>query len=272
MKKNFKEIIEKEFQNETTKSPEIKEIINEILEALTQGKIRVAEKNKSGWHTHEWIKKAILLYFRDQPVRQITNGEFTFIDKVPVRKWDGSEGVRVVPQATARYGAFIAPGCILMPSYINIGAYVDSGTLVDTWATVGSCAQVGKNVHLSGGVGIGGVLEPIQSLPVIIGDHVFIGSRSVIVEGVVIDDEAVIGANVTLTSSTKIIDVTQPSSKIYKGYIPPRSVVISGSYLKEYPAGKFLVPCALIIGKRKESTDHKTTLNDALRSFFKENE
>ncbi len=239
----------------------------DVIDQLDIGKLRVAEKIAQGWVTHAWIKKAILIYFRLQKNIPMTAGEFLFYDKVPVKKWTGSEGVRVVPPAFARKGSYISSGAILMPSYVNIGAYVDSGTMVDTWATVGSCAQVGKHVHLSGGVGLGGVLEPLQASPVIIEDHVFVGSRSILVEGTIIEEGAVIGAGVTITGSTKIIDVTQKDEVIYKGRVPSYSVVIPGTYQKQFKAGTFGVPCALIIGKRTASTDLKTSLNQALRDF-----
>ena len=239
--------------------------IKEAIELLDKGKIRMAEHNLAGWTVNEWLKKAVILYFPIMQMETIEVGPFEFHDKIPLKKNYKELGVRVVPQAIARYGSYVAKGVILMPSYVNIGAYVDEGTMVDTWATVGSCAQIGKNVHLSGGVGIGGVLEPIQAAPVIIEDNCFIGSRCIVVEGVRVEKEAVLGANVVLTMSTKIIDVTQKEPIEYKGVVPARSVVIPGSYTKEFPAGKYQVPCALIIGTRKESTDKKTSLNDALR-------
>lgn len=244
---------------------ETQQVIRQVIEQLDKGTIRIAEPGNNGWKINEWIKKAVILYFPIQQMQTIEVGPFEFYDKMALKKNYKELGVRVVPHAIARYGSFIQKGVILMPSYVNIGAYVDEGTMVDTWATVGSCAQIGKHVHLSGGVGIGGVLEPIQAAPVIIEDNCFIGSRCIVVEGVRVEREAVLGANVVLTMSTKIIDVTGPEPKEYKGYVPPRSVVIPGSYTKEFPAGKFQVPCALIIGTRKESTDKKTSLNDALR-------
>lgn len=250
-----------------TLTPKDREAIHTTIDQLNQGQIRVCFKINNQWSTHQWIKKAILLYFRIQNSVNIQAGDINYFDKVPVKKWTGSEGVRVVPQAVARHGSFIASGAILMPSYVNIGAYVDSGTMVDTWATVGSCAQVGKNVHLSGGVGLGGVLEPVQANPVIIEDNAFIGSRCIIVEGALIEEGAVLGAGVTITASTKIIDVTSSSPTEYKGRVPKNSVVIPGSYEKQFNAGKFQVPCALIIGQRKPSTDLKTSLNDALRDY-----
>ncbi len=240
--------------------------IEHVIEELDKGILRVAEQDVSGnWIVNEWVKKAVILYFPIRKMETIEVGPFEFHDKMQLKTGYKELGVRVVPHAVARYGSFIAPGTILMPSYVNIGAYVDSGTMVDTWATVGSCAQIGKNVHLSGGVGIGGVLEPLQASPVIVEDDAFIGSRSIIVEGVHIGKEAVIGANVCLTKSTKIIDVTGDTPIETTGYVPERSVVIPGSYTKKFPAGEFQVPCALIIGKRKASTDLKTSLNDALR-------
>lgn len=239
--------------------------IREVIKALDEGTLRVAEPTENGWKVNEWVKKAVVMYFPMQKMETIEVGPFEFHDKMPLKRGYAEKGVRVVPHAVAREGAFIASGVILMPSYVNIGAYVDSGTMVDTWATVGSCAQIGKNVHLSGGVGIGGVLEPLQAAPVIIEDDAFIGSRCIVVEGVRVGKEAVLGANVCLTMSTKIIDVTGDSPVETKGYVPERSVVIPGSYTKTFPAGEFQVPCALIIGQRKESTDKKTSLNDALR-------
>lgn len=239
--------------------------IREVIRQLDLGELRVAEPTNNGWKVNEWVKKAVVMYFPIQKMETIEVGPFEFHDKMPLKRNYAEKGVRVVPHAVAREGAYIAPGVILMPSYVNIGAYVDSGTMVDTWATVGSCAQIGKDVHLSGGVGIGGVLEPLQAAPVIIEDNVFVGSRCIVVEGVHVEKEAVLGANVVLTASTKIIDVTEDDPIEIKGRVPARSVVIPGSYTKEFPAGEFQVPCALIIGKRKESTDKKTSLNDALR-------
>lgn len=241
--------------------------IESVIAGLDQGALRVCTLESNTWVVHEWLKKAILLYFRIKDVEVMKSELFHFVDKIPVKKWTGQEKVRAVPMAIARYGSFIEAGAILMPSYTNIGAYVGSGTMVDTWATVGSCAQIGKNVHLSGGVGIGGVLEPVQAKPVIIEDDVFVGSRCIVVEGAHIQTGAVLGAGVTITGSTKIIDVTSNQPKEYKGFVPARSVVIPGSYQKEYPAGTFGVPCALIIGQRKESTDLKTSLTAALRDF-----
>ena len=246
-------------QKETT------EAIREVVEKLDKGELRVAQPNGDQWQVNEWIKKAVIMYFPIQQMETIEVGPFEFHDKIALKKNYKSLGVRVVPHAIARYGSYISKGVILMPSYVNIGAYVDEGTMVDTWATVGSCAQIGKNVHLSGGVGIGGVLEPVQAAPVIIEDNAFIGSRCIVVEGVRIGKEAVLGANVVLTGSSKIIDVTGPQPVEYKGYVPERSVVVPGSFVKKFPAGDYSVSCALIIGTRKESTDKKTSLNDALR-------
>lgn len=239
--------------------------IREVISRVDKGELRTAEPTENGWQVNEWVKKAVVMYFPIQKMETIEVGPFEFHDKMPLKRNYAEKGVRVVPHAIAREGAYIAPGVILMPSYVNIGAYVDSGTMVDTWATVGSCAQIGKNVHLSGGVGIGGVLEPLQAAPVIIEDDCFVGSRCIVVEGVHVEKEAVLGANVVLTASTKIIDVTGDAPVEIKGRVPARSVVIPGSYTKKFPAGEYQVPCALIIGKRKESTDKKTSLNDALR-------
>jgi 2,3,4,5-tetrahydropyridine-2-carboxylate N-succinyltransferase len=245
-----------------------KQAIAKVISQLDHGKIRVCEKIDNTWVTHEWIKKAILLYFKTQTNVVLDTEHWSYFDKVPVKKWDGTEGVRVVPPAVARVGSFIEKGAILMPSYINIGAYVGAGTMVDTWATVGSCAQVGSNVHLSGGVGIGGVLEPAQAQPVIIEDDCFLGSRCIVVEGIHLENGVVLGAGVTITASTKIIDVTQSSGpQIMKGRVPANSVVIPGVENKTFAAGTFGVPCALIIGKRQESTNKKTSLNQALRDY-----
>ncbi|MCB9203227.1 MAG: 2,3,4,5-tetrahydropyridine-2,6-dicarboxylate N-succinyltransferase [Flavobacteriales bacterium] len=244
---------------------EYQEIIHTIINQLDEGKLRVAEPTNNGWQVNEWIKKAVVMYFPIQKMETLEAGIFEYHDKIPLKRNYKERGIRVVPNAVARHGSYISKGTILMPSYVNIGAYVDEGTMVDTWATVGSCAQIGKNVHLSGGVGIGGVLEPLQAAPVIIEDNAFIGSRCIVVEGVHVEKEAVLGANVVLTGSTKIIDVSGDEPKEYKGFVPARSVVIPGSYSKKFPAGDYNVPCALIIGKRKESTDKKTSLNDALR-------
>ncbi len=243
-----------------------KEIL-QIIGDLDQGHLRVAEKINGKWITHEWLKKSVLLYFRIQGMSEMLAGDLQFFDKIPLKKWSASTGVRVVPPAVARYGSFLEKGVIMMPSFVNIGAYVGAGTMVDTWATVGSCAQIGKHVHLSGGVGIGGVLEPIQAQPVIIEDHCFLGSRAIVVEGVHLEEGVVLGAGVTITSSTKIIDVSGSQSVEYKGFVPKNSVVIPGTLPKKFPAGEFGVPCALIIGQRKESTDLKTSLTAALRDF-----
>ena len=241
--------------------------VRSVMEELDKGRLRVASPTENGWQVNEWIKQAILLYFGIQPMQTWNVEPFEFYDKMLLKKDYKGLGVRAVPHAVARYGAFIAKNVVLMPSYVNIGAYVDEGTMVDTWATVGSCAQIGKGVHLSGGVGIGGVLEPLQASPVIIEDGCFIGSRCIVVEGVIVEKEAVLGANVVLTQSTKIIDVSGSEPKEFKGRVPARSVVIPGSYTKKFPAGEFGVGCALIIGQRKASTDLKTSLNDALRDF-----
>lgn len=267
--KNFKmrEIIEKAWDNREllTDSATI-EAINQVIAQIDAGELRVAEPLANGeWQVNEWVKKAVVMYFPIRKMETIEVGPFEFHDKMALKTNYKEKGIRVVPHAVARYGAYISKGVIMMPSYVNIGAYVDAGTMVDTWATVGSCAQIGKNVHLSGGVGIGGVLEPLQAAPVIIEDNAFIGSRCIVVEGVRVGKEAVLGANVVLTQSTKIIDVTGSEPKEMKGFVPERSVVIPGSYTKQFPAGEFQVPCALIIGQRKESTDKKTSLNDALR-------
>ncbi|MFT4777949.1 MAG: 2,3,4,5-tetrahydropyridine-2-carboxylate N-succinyltransferase [Flavobacteriales bacterium] len=246
-------------------STPVQDLIRNAIEEIDKGRLRVAEPDGDGWKVNEWVKKAVVLYFPIQSMETIEVGPFEFHDKMELKTGYAELGVRVVPHAIARYGAYLARGVIMMPSYVNIGAFVDSGTMVDTWATVGSCAQIGKNVHLSGGVGIGGVLEPLQAAPVIIEDGAFIGSRSIVVEGVRVRKEAVLGANVVLTMSTKIIDVTGPEPIEMKGEVPERAVVIPGSYTKKFPAGEYNVNCALIIGKRKASTDLKTSLNDALR-------
>ena len=263
----MRSIIESAWENrDLLKEKSTQDAIEQIIEEVDKGLLRVAQPQDDGtWTINEWVKKAIVMYFPIRKMETIEVGPFEFHDKMKLKTNYKELGVRVVPHAIARYGAFVAPGVIMMPSYINIGAYVDSGTMVDTWATVGSCAQIGKNVHLSGGVGIGGVLEPLQASPVIIEDGAFIGSRCIIVEGVHIGKEAVLGANVVLTKSTKIIDTTGTEPIEIKGYVPERSVVIPGSYTKKFPAGEFQVPCALIIGKRKASTDLKTSLNKALR-------
>jgi 2,3,4,5-tetrahydropyridine-2-carboxylate N-succinyltransferase len=249
------------------KENDVKEAINAVIEHLDKGRLRVAEPTDDGWKVNEWIKKAVILYFLIRELKVMELGPLEFHDKIPVKKGYKELGVRVVPHALARYGSYLARGVIMMPSYVNIGAYVDEGTMVDTWATVGSCAQVGKYVHLSGGVGIGGVLEPVQAAPVIIEDNCFIGSRCIIVEGVKVEKEAVLGANVVVTNSTRIIDVTGEKQIEYKGIVPARSVVIPGTYTKKFPAGDYGVSCALIIGKRKESTDKKVSLNQTLRDY-----
>jgi 2,3,4,5-tetrahydropyridine-2-carboxylate N-succinyltransferase len=264
----LKQIIEQAWENRALLSePATQNTIREVIELLDKGKLRVAEPQGDDWQVNEWVKKAVILYFPIQQMETIEVGPLEFHDKMKLKSGYKELGVRVVPHAVARYGAYLSKGVILMPSYVNIGAYVDEGTMVDTWATVGSCAQIGKHVHLSGGVGIGGVLEPVQAAPVIIEDNAFIGSRCIVVEGVKVKKEAVLGANVVLTASTKIIDVTGSEPVEYKSYVPERSVVIPGSYTKDFPAGKYQVPCALIIGKRKPSTDLKTSLNDALREY-----
>ena len=263
---HLKSIIEAAWENrELLRSPEHQEAIHAVIHSLDAGTLRVAEPTPEGWQVNEWVKKAVILYFPICQMQTIEVGPFEFHDKIPLKRGLKELGVRVVPHGLARYGSYLAKGVILMPSYVNIGAYVDEGTMVDTWATVGSCAQIGKSVHLSGGVGIGGVLEPVQAAPVIIEDHVFIGSRCIVVEGVRVGREAVLGANVVLTASSKIIDVTGPKPVEYKGFVPESSVVIPGTIPKEFPSGTYQVPCALIIGRRKESTDKKTSLNDALR-------
>src|SRR5574343_11275 len=263
----YPEIIEQIWNNrELLSDNQNVKAIEQIIELLDKGKLRVAEpQNDGSWKVNDWVKKAVILYFPTRKMEKFNAGPLEFYDKMPLKQNYDELNIRVVPHAVSRHGAYIAPGVILMPSYVNIGAYVDSGTMVDTWATVGSCAQIGKNVHLSGGVGIGGVLEPLQAAPVIIEDDAFIGSRCIVVEGVRVGKQAVLGANVVLTKSTKIIDVSGTEVIEHRGYVPERSVVIPGSYTKQFPAGDFQVPCALIIGKRKESTDLKTSLNDALR-------
>jgi 2,3,4,5-tetrahydropyridine-2-carboxylate N-succinyltransferase len=259
-------IIERAWGNrELLKDLETQAAIRSVIEELDRGTIRVAQPTANGWQVNEWVKKAVIMYFPISQMETIEVGPFEFHDKIPLKRNYKELGVRVVPHGLARYGSYLSKGVILMPSYVNIGAYVDEGTMVDTWATVGSCAQVGKHVHLSGGVGLGGVLEPVQAAPVIIEDNAFIGSRCIIVEGVRVGREAVLGANVVLTSNSKIIDVTGDKAIEYRGYVPERSVVIPGTIPKKFPAGEFQVPCALIIGTRKESTDKKTSLNDALR-------
>ncbi len=262
----LQQIIEAAWDNrDLLKEEKTTTAIRTVIDLLDKGELRVAEPVEGGWQVNEWVKKGVVLYFPIQKMETIEAGPLEFHDKIPLKKGYAEKGIRVVPHAVARHGAYISPGTILMPSYVNLGAYVDEGTMVDTWATVGSCAQIGKNVHLSGGVGIGGVLEPLQAAPVIIEDNVFVGSRCIVVEGVRVEKEAVLGAGVVLTMSTKIIDVTGDEPVEMKGRVPARSVVIPGSYTKEFAAGSYNVPCALIIGKRKESTDKKTSLNDALR-------
>ncbi len=249
------------------KNADTQAAIRSLIEALDKGKVRVAEPTTEGWQVNDWVKKGVILYFPIQQMETIEVGIFEFHDKIALKRDFAAQGVRVVPPAVARYGAFLESGVILMPSYVNIGAHVGSGTMVDTWATVGSCAQIGKNVHLSGGVGIGGVLEPVQAAPTIIEDDCFIGSRCIVVEGVRVEKESVLGANVVLTQSTHIIDVTGETPVTYKGVVPAGSVVIPGTYSKQFPAGEFQVNCALIIGKRTPSTDKKVSLNNALREF-----
>jgi 2,3,4,5-tetrahydropyridine-2-carboxylate N-succinyltransferase len=265
---NVQQVIEQAWENrELLKYSDTINTINFVIEELDMGRLRVAEPTTEGWHVNDWVKKAVIMYFPIRQMETLEVGIFEYHDKMRLKTGYKDLGVRVVPNAVARYGAFLASGVIMMPSYVNIGAYVDSGTMVDTWATVGSCAQIGKDVHLSGGVGIGGVLEPVQAAPVIIEDGAFIGSRCIVVEGVRVGKEAVLGANVVLTQSTKIIDVTGAEPIEHKMYVPERSVVIPGSYTKKFPSGEYQVPCALIIGQRKESTNLKTSLNDALREY-----
>ena len=264
----MEELIKQTWQNrELLNESKYSNAVREVIELLDKGKLRVAEPGENGWKVNEWVKQAILLYFGIQPMQTWALEPFEFYDKMLLKKNYKELGVRAVPHAVARYGAYIARNVVLMPSYVNIGAYVDEGTMVDTWATVGSCAQIGKGVHLSGGVGIGGVLEPLQASPVVVEDGCFIGSRCIVVEGVCVEKEAVLGANVVLTQSTRIIDVSGNAPKEYKGKVPARSVVIPGTYPKKFPAGEYAVSCALIIGQRKASTDLKTSLNDALRDF-----
>ena len=265
----MKELIEQAWEHrELLDERATREAVLATVDALDRGEVRVAEADADGvWHVNQWVKKAILLYFPLQGMQTLEAGPMEYRDKIPLKRGLAEQGIRVVPPAVARYGSYIASGAVLMPSYVNIGAHVGSGTMVDTWATVGSCAQVGEGVHLSGGVGLGGVLEPVQAEPVIIEDHCFIGSRCIVVEGVRVGREAVLGAGTVLTASTKIIDVTGPEPVVHVGEVPPRSVVIPGSHAKRFPAGEYQVPCALIIGQRKESTDKKTTLNEALRLF-----
>jgi len=265
---NAQQLIESAWENrELIKNSTTVKAIDYVIEELDKGRLRICTKQNDQWQVHTWLKKAVILYFPVKQMETIEHGPFEFHDKIPLKKDFAAQQVRVVPQALARYGSHLEPGVVMMPSYVNIGAYVGANSMVDTWATVGSCAQIGQHVHLSGGVGIGGVLEPLQAQPVIVEDHAFIGSRAILVEGVHVGEEAVIGANVTITGSTKIIDVSGDQPKEYKGYIPPKSVVIPGSTSKTFPAGNFGIPCALIIGQRKASTDKKTSLNDALRDF-----
>lgn len=254
-------------ERERLKDPEVRTAVEAVIDLLDRGEIRVAEKVGGEWRVNAWVKEAILLYFAIRPLEPMEAGDLRFYDKIPTKRNLEEQGIRVVPPGVARYGSFLEPGCVMMPGYVNIGAYVGAGTMVDTWATVGSCAQIGRSVHLSGGVGIGGVLEPPGASPVIIEDGAFIGSRSIVVEGVVVEEEAVLGANVVLTSSTPIVDVSGESPRTMHGRIPARSVVIPGSQPKEFRGGVFHTPCALIIGQRKESTDRKTSLNDVLRTF-----
>ena len=262
----LRELIESAWENrDKLKESDYQDAVRQVVSMLDEGTLRVAEPSADGWIVNDWVKKAVIMFFPLAKMETIEVGPFEFHDKIPLKRGYAAKGIRVVPHAIARYGSYISPGVILMPSYVNIGAYVDEGTMVDTWATVGSCAQIGKHVHLSGGVGIGGVLEPVQASPVIIEDNCFIGSRCIVVEGVHVGAEAVLGANVVLTMSTKIIDVTGPEPVEYKGFVPPRSVVIPGTLDKKFAAGTYGVPCALIIGQRKESTDKKTSLNSALR-------
>ena len=268
MKTELKELVEKTWENRLMLTYDnVKDALEEVINLLDKGELRVAEPVLNTWHVNEWVKKAVILYFPTRQNEELKAGPFTFYDKMKVKTDFKKTGVRVVPPGVARFGSFLAPGVILMPGYVNIGAYVGEDTMIDTWATVGSCAQIGSHVHLSGGVGIGGVLEPIQGAPVIIEDHCFIGSRVIVVEGVRVEREAVLGAGVVLTMSTKIIDVSQSVPVEYIGIVPARSVVIPGTYTKKFPAGEYQVPCALIIGQRKESTDQKTSLNAALRDF-----
>jgi 2,3,4,5-tetrahydropyridine-2-carboxylate N-succinyltransferase len=254
-------------ERERRNQPEVRAAVERVVALLDAGELRVAERGEGGWRVNAWVKEAILLYFAQRPLEPVEAGALRFFDKVPTKQALAEQGIRVVPPGVARYGSFLEPGCVLMPGYVNIGAWVGSGTMVDTWATVGSCAQIGRNVHLSGGVGIGGVLEPPGATPVIIEDGCFIGSRSIVVEGVLVEEEAVLGAGTVLTASTPIVDVTGAEAVISKGRVPARSVVIPGSLPKQFPAGTFHVPCALLIGQRKESTDRKTSLNDVLRTF-----
>ena len=268
-REELRSIIDRVWEDHTQlRNLEAQAAVNEVIERLDRGELRAAEPDgEGGWMVNDWVKKAVILYFPTRELRQTNAGEMEYYDKMNLKRNYREQGVRVVPPAVARYGAFLGRGVVMMPSYVNIGAYVDEGTMIDTWATVGSCAQIGKDVHLSGGVGIGGVLEPVQAAPVIVEDNCFIGSRCIIVEGVRIAREAVIGAGTVITASTKIVDVSGEEPRVYRGYVPPRSVVIPGTCPRRFPAGEYGVPCALIIGQRKESTDLKTSLNDALRDF-----
>ena len=268
-REELRSIIDRVWEDHTQlRNLEAQAAVNEVIERLDRGELRAAEPDgEGGWMVNDWVKKAVILYFPTRELRQTNAGEMEYYDKMNLKRNYREQGVRVVPPAVARYGAFLGRGVVMMPSYVNIGAYVDEGTMIDTWATVGSCAQIGKDVHLSGGVGIGGVLEPVQAAPVIVEDNCFIGSRCIIVEGVRIAREAVIGAGTVITASTKIVDVSGEEPRVYRGYVPPRSVVIPGTCPKRFPAGEYGVPCARIIGQRKESTDLKTSLNDALRDF-----
>ena len=268
-REELRSIIDRVWEDHTQlRNLEAQAAVNEVIERLDRGELRAAEPDgEGGWMVNDWVKKAVILYFPTRELRQTNAGEMEYYDKMNLKRNYREQGVRVVPPAVARYGAFLGRGVVMMPSYVNIGAYVGEGTMIDTWATVGSCAQIGKDVHLSGGVGIGGVLEPVQAAPVIVEDNCFIGSRCIIVEGVRIAREAVIGAGTVITASTKIVDVSGEEPRVYRGYLPPRAVVIPGTCPKRFPAGEYGVPCALIIGQRKESTDLKTSLNDALRDF-----
>ena len=268
-REELRSIIDRVWEDHTQlRNLEAQAAVNEVIERLDRGELRAAEPDgEGGWMVNDWVKKAVILYFPTRELRQTNAGEMEYYDKMNLKRNYREQGVRVVPPAVARYGAFLGRGVVMMPSYVNIGAYVDEGTMIDTWATVGSCAQIGKDVHLSGGGGIGGVLEPVQAAPVIVEDNCFIGSRCIIVEGVRSAREAVIGAGTVITASTKIVDVSGEEPRVYRGYVPPRSVVIPGTCPKRFPAGEYGVPCALIIGQRKESTDLKTSLNDALRDF-----
>lgn len=269
MYEELREKIERVWDDPTLlRNLDTKAAIDQVIDLLDEGKLRSAEPDgEGGWRINEWVKKAVILYFPTRELRTMNAGELEFYDKIELKQNYRDLGVRVVPPAVARRGSYLARGVVMMPCYVNIGAFVDEGTMIDTWATVGSCAQIGRDVHISGGVGIGGVLEPVQAAPVIIEDNVFIGSRSIVVEGVRIGREAVLGANTVITGSTYIIDVSGSEPKTYRGYVPPRSVVVQGTYPKKFPAGEYNIQCALIIGQRKESTDKKTSLNEALRDF-----